>query len=212
MPTACLRSYGVASPRISRSPSTIAEVGVRLTSFDTCSSLDRPMWTIEETRQRALGFQSLDEEVHLDSVPVTGSVPGRLHGSLVRVTPALMDGGGKTIKHWFDGAAMLNAFGFGDGSVSYGRRLLETDYLADAREGKFDLGFGTDPCRSLFKRVMSINDVERFDNANVNLQELGRRYIALTETPLPVEFDTKTLATLGKPKWQDKSAHGQVTT
>jgi carotenoid cleavage dioxygenase-like enzyme len=143
---------------------------------------------------------------------VTGAVPDWLHGTLVRVTPALMDGAGKTVKHWFDGAAMLNAFGFGDGSVSYASRLLETDYLADARQGKFEFGFATDPCRSLFKRVMSINEVERFDNANVNLQELGRRYVAMTETPLPVEFDPKTLATLGKPKWADKQAHGQVTT
>src|SRR5436190_13297416 len=214
MPTACLRSYGVAwPPRNSRSPRTITEVGVRLTSVDTCSSLDGPMWTIEQqTGQRALGFQSLDEEVHVDAVPVTGAIPDWLHGSLVRVTPALMDGGGKTIKHWFDGAAMLNAFGFGGGSVSYGSRFLETDYLADTRKGKFEFGFGTDPCRSLFKRVMSINDVERFDNANVYLQELGRRYIAMTETPLPVEFDPKTLRTLGKPKWPDTDAHGQVTT
>jgi carotenoid cleavage dioxygenase-like enzyme len=57
-----------------------------------------------------------------------------------------------------------------------------------------------------------MNDVNKFDNANVNLQELGRRYIAMTETPLPVEFDPKTLATLGKPKWPDKAADGQVTT
>jgi carotenoid cleavage dioxygenase-like enzyme len=57
-----------------------------------------------------------------------------------------------------------------------------------------------------------MSDVFKFDNANVNLQELGRRYIAMTETPLPVEFDPKTLATLGKPKWADKAASGQVTT
>jgi carotenoid cleavage dioxygenase-like enzyme len=169
------------------------------------------MWTIEKT-SRAAGFKSLDEEVHVDSVPVTGTVPAWLRGSLVRVTPALMDGGGKTIKHWFDGAAMLNAFGFGDGGVSYGSRFLQTDYLRDARQGKFDFGFGTDPCRSLFKRVMSMNDVNKFDNANVNLQELGRRYIAMTETPLPVEFDATTLETLGKPAWPDKDAYGQVTT
>jgi carotenoid cleavage dioxygenase-like enzyme len=130
----------------------------------------------------------------------------------VRVTPALMDGGGHSVKHWFDGAAMLNAFGFGDGGVSYGSRFLQTDYLDKARRGRFDFGFGADPCRSLFKRVMSLNDVNKFDNANVNLQELGRRYIAMTETPLPVEFDPKTLATLGKPKWRDKQADGQVTT
>jgi carotenoid cleavage dioxygenase-like enzyme len=171
------------------------------------------MWTIEQQQtSRAAGFKSLDEEVHVDSVPVTGTVPAWLHGSLVRVTPALMDGGGNTIKHWFDGAAMLNAFGFGDGGVSYGSRFLETEYLRDARKGEFNFGFGTDPCRSLFKRVMSMGDVNKFDNANVNLQELGRRYIAMTETPLPVEFDPKTLKTLGKPKWPDKEADGQVTT
>src|SRR3954469_8242102 len=155
---------------------------------------------------------TLDEEVRLESVPVSGTVPGWLTGSLVRVTPALLDGGGRSLRHWFDGAAMLNAFGFGDGSVSYASRFLATDYLQKARAGRSDFGFGTDPCRSLFKRVMSINEVARFDNANVNLQELGRRYIAMTETPLPVEFDPKTLATLGKPRWPDKEADGQVTT
>ena len=170
------------------------------------------MTTATVRTTRSIGFQTLDEETHLDSVPVTGSLPEWLAGTLVRVTPALMDGGGRSIKHWFDGAAMLNAFGFGDGTVSYASRFLQTDYLDKARAGKFDFGFGADPCRSLFKRVMSINEVERFDNANVNLQELGRRYIAMTETPLPVEFDPKTLATLGKPEWPDKETAGQVTT
>src|SRR3954462_6055891 len=100
------------------------------------------MWTIEQKAQRTLGFTTLDEEVRLDSVPVTGTVPRWLHGSLVRVTPALMDGGGKTIKHWFDGAAMLNAFGFGDGGVSYGSRFLQTGYLDDVRKGDVSFGFG----------------------------------------------------------------------
>ncbi len=35
------------------------------------------------------------------------------------------------------------------------------------------------------------------DNANVNLVELGERFIAMTETPIPVEFDAETLATAG---------------
>src|SRR5260221_13205765 len=122
------------------------------------------MWTIEEKAQRSIGFNSLDEEVHVDSVPVTGAMPPWLTGTLVRVTPALMDGGGKTVKHWFDGAAMLNAFGFGDGSVSYGSRLLDTGYLDKAKKGEFNFGFGADPCRSLFKRVMSVREIGRFDN------------------------------------------------
>ena len=71
------------------------------------------MATAARQTTSSVGFRSLDEEVHLDSVPVTGTVPAWLTGTLVRVTPALMDGGGKSVKHWFDGAAMLNAFGFG---------------------------------------------------------------------------------------------------
>ena len=167
--------------------------------------------TVGQT-SRTIGFRSQTEETHVPSVPVTGSVPDWLQGTLVRVTPALMDGGGKSVKHWFDGAAMLNAFGFAEGRVSYGSRFLESEYKEKAEQGRFEFGFGADPCRSLFKRVMSLNDVNSFDNANVNLQELGRRYIAMTETPLPVEFDPKTLRTLGKPKWADKEASGQVTT
>ena len=35
------------------------------------------------------------------------------------------------------------------------------------------------------------------DNANVNLVKLGERFIAMTETPIPVQFDPDTLASAG---------------
>ena len=35
------------------------------------------------------------------------------------------------------------------------------------------------------------------DNANVNLTKLGERFISMTETPIPVEFDGETLETAG---------------
>ncbi len=35
------------------------------------------------------------------------------------------------------------------------------------------------------------------DHANVNLVQLGERFIAMTETPIPVEFDPETLETVG---------------
>jgi carotenoid cleavage dioxygenase-like enzyme len=35
------------------------------------------------------------------------------------------------------------------------------------------------------------------DNANVNLVQLGERFIAMTETPIPVEFDADTLGAAG---------------
>jgi beta,beta-carotene 9',10'-dioxygenase len=65
-----------------------------------------------------LGFRSLDEETSVDRVPVTGEVPAWLTGALVRVTPALLEVGGRRVRHWFDGIAMLNRFGFAAGAVS----------------------------------------------------------------------------------------------
>ncbi len=57
--------------------------------------------------------------------------------------------------------------------------------------------FGTDPCRSLFARVFAMFAPKISDNPNVNLAWLGERFIAMTETPIPVEFDPQTLAAAG---------------
>ena len=99
-----------------------------------------------------LGFTNQDEETRVDRLPVTGEVPAWLTGALVRVTPALLEVGGRRIAHWFDGIAMLNRFGFTDGKVSYASRFLESRAYQDAKEGEWrQSGFATDPCRSIFK-------------------------------------------------------------
>lgn len=157
-------------------------------------------------------FESLTEEVSVDRLEVRGEAPDWLAGTLVRVTPAMLDVGGKPLRHWFDGLAMLNAFSFGGGEVSYGSRFLRSDAYRHAREGSFEArGFAQDPCRSLFKRVMTLFSPPRNDNCNVNLTRLGERYIAMTELPLPVEFDPRTLETVGRLEWKDRLG-GQVTT
>ena len=46
--------------------------------------------------------------------------------------------------------------------------------------------FATDPCRSLFQRVFTRLLAEAQRQRNVNLAELGERFIAMTETPIPV--------------------------
>ncbi len=146
----------------------------------------------------ALGFSSLEEEIALDDLPVQGQLPAWLSGRLIRVTPALLEIGGKTLEHWFDGLAMLNAFSFADGRVSYANRFLETEAYRKAREGEVGfVSFAADPCRSLFKRVTALFEETVNDNANVNVIRLGEQYRALTEVPLPVEFDPETLETVG---------------
>ena len=145
------------------------------------------------------GLDSLDHETRVDALPVRGDVPAWLQGSLVRTGPARWEVGDRTMNHWFDGLAMLHRFSFGGGEVSYANRFLETRAYRAAKEtGRIAYSeFATDPCRSLFQRVTSIFSPALTDNANVNLTKLGERFIAMTETPLPVEFDGETLATAG---------------
>jgi beta,beta-carotene 9',10'-dioxygenase len=147
----------------------------------------------------ALGYQSMENEVRVDSLPLTGALPEWLTGSLVRTGPAKWEVGERTMNHWFDGLAMLHRFGFGDGSVSYASRFLEgRAYRAAKRTGEITYSeFATDPCRSLFQRVTATFSPKLSDNANVNLVQLGERFIAMTETPIPVQFDAETLETAG---------------
>src|ERR1700754_4678131 len=160
-----------------------------------------------------LGFADQTEEVRVDALAVSGSVPEWLHGGLVRGTPAQMDFAQRSVSHWFDGMAMLHRFGFaGDGSVSYASAFLDTAARRAALEtgGASIAGFATDPCRSLFQRVQSVFSQDTTDNANVNLSKLGDEYIAMTETPMAVAFDAETLATTRAD--HEATRFGQVTT
>jgi carotenoid cleavage dioxygenase-like enzyme len=116
------------------------------------------------------------------------------------------------MRHWFDGFAMLHRFGIADGEVSYANCFLQTRaYRAAEEKGEIVYSeFATDPCRSLFARVFSMFSPKLSDNANVNLVKLGERYISMTETPIPVEFDGETLETVGvayKPPGMLTTAH-----
>jgi beta,beta-carotene 9',10'-dioxygenase len=147
------------------------------------------------------GFDSLEQETHLDGLPVQGELPPWLQGSLIRTGPAKWEVGDRAMNHWFDGFAMLHRFSFAGGSVSYANRFLESRaYRAARDEGRIAYSeFATDPCRSLFQRVSAMFSPKLTDNANVNLTKLGERFISMTETPIPVEFDAETLAAAGVP-------------
>jgi carotenoid cleavage dioxygenase-like enzyme len=157
-----------------------------------------------------VGFQSLDRETHVDGLPVEGRLPAWLQGSLLRTGPAKWEVGNRPMNHWFDGFAMLHRFSFSDGQVSYANRFLETRAWRAARDhGRMEYAeFATDPCRSLFQRVTAMFSPQLTDNANVSLVKLGQRFIAMTETPIPVQFDPDTLAAAGVAY----RAPGQLTT
>jgi carotenoid cleavage dioxygenase-like enzyme len=146
-----------------------------------------------------LGFCTLDQETSIDALPVWGTIPPWLAGSLVRVFPARFEVDGRSYNHWFDGLAMLHKFAFSAGRVAYANRYLRSQaYLEAIRTGKISRGeFATDPCRTLFQRVAALFSSTPTDNCNVNIVRLANQVVALTETRLPIRFDPETLETLG---------------
>ncbi len=160
-----------------------------------------------------LGFTTLERETTIDELPLSGVLPAWLSGSLLRTGPAKFEVGEQRMRHWFDGLAMLHRFTVADGKVSYGNRFLHSrSYRAAQEQGRLVYGeFATDPCRSLFKRVQTLFAPGKTlpDNANINVTKLGERFVAMTETPMPVQFDPHTLQTAGV---QPYEVPGQLTT
>ena len=151
-----------------------------------------------------LGFSTLERETTIDELELSGELPAWLEGSLLRTGPARFEVGEQRMRHWFDGLAMLHRFSIDAGRVSYGNRYLHSRaYRAASERGEIAYSeFATDPCRSLFKRVQTMfaPGATITDNANVNVARLGERYLAMTETPMPVRFDPHTLQSARVPE------------
>ena len=79
-----------------------------------------------------LGFTSLDRELSVDALPVSGTLPPWLSGSLLRNGPARFEVGADRYHHWFDGLAMLHRFTVADGRVSYANRFLRSPAFVEA--------------------------------------------------------------------------------
>jgi beta,beta-carotene 9',10'-dioxygenase len=151
------------------------------------------------TRQN-LGMETLDEEISVDELPVSGALPPWLTGTLIRNGPAGFEVGEHRLSHWFDGLAMLHLFSFAGGRVSYVNRYLRTQCYAHARERREMYGkpFGVDPCRQLFSRHLSEFSPNVSHNANINVTRVAGRFLALVESPVAIEFDPRTLETVGE--------------
>jgi beta,beta-carotene 9',10'-dioxygenase len=159
-----------------------------------------------------LGFTTLSSEATVKELPVRGAFPEWLTGTLIRTGPAKFEVGEHAFNHWFDGLAMLHRFSFAAGRVSYANRYLRSQaYEESLATGEISRReFATDPCRSIFQRVVSLFFPEPFtDNGSVNIAQWNDAVVALTETRLPVRFDPTTLATVGL---REYGAKGPIAT
>lgn len=159
------------------------------------------------------GFITLDTETRIDDLPVHGTVPAWLQGTLLRNGPAKFEVGDQGFNHWFDGLAMLHRFAFSGGRVSYANRFLHSRAYQEAmKTGKIGRReFSTNPAWTPFQRMADFFLPKFTDNCSVNISKFGDETVALTETPKPLRFDPATLETLGAFAYQDDLT-GQVTT
>ncbi len=161
-------------------------------------------------------FTSLKSEIVLPDLEIQGSMPEWLEGTLVRNGPALFEIENDSVTHPFDGLAMLHMFSLKDGKVAYANKFLESNYYKNAiNNGVLGKGFTQDPCKSIFAKFLSYfmptSRFDAYDNANVNVAKIAEHFVALTETPLPIEFDIQTLQTIRTFAFQD-NVKGDITT
>lgn len=179
-------------------------------------------------REKAAPFNisaPLLNEVEEQSLSVSGVIPKWLEGTFVRNGPVSVKVNGQAPKHWLDGLAMLHAFTFREGQVTYSNRFLRTDaYRTVFEKGslRYD-GFDSDPCASLFSTFFTKlfpPSSPALPNANVNVTKIADDFVAMTEIPLPVKFGLSSLQTLGAldfqdslPKrdcWESAHPHGEI--
>ena len=165
------------------------------------------------TPDRTLGFSSLapgTDEIST-TLPVEGDIPAWLSGTLIRNGPGSFAVGEREVDHWFDGLAMLRAFSFGsdDSRVRYRNRFLETDTHRATQAGEFAGGFATGET-TLRDRLKAFVIGEPYDNANIIAERVGEKYLALTETPRRVEFDSRSLGTIGDRQYEGPKPSGQL--
>ena len=166
-----------------------------------------------------MGFQNLDFETIDHPLQIQGNLPAWLQGVLFRTGPGIFSLKEGEYRHWFDGLAMIQRFAFEPGGAHYsGRFLLSPDYQNSVTAGRPQADeFLSVPERGLLERVWTLFDPERQFGRNgmVNVLKVGNgRMLALTENPLPMEFNPADGRTIGPFDWPDsmQSVLNMITT
>ena len=125
----------------------------------------------------------IDFETELAALPLQGSLPAGLRGTLLRNGPNPLRP--DPAAHWFVGDGMLHAFEIGDGQVRYRNRWVQTERLARTRQ--------------VLAGTLAADQLEQPDDgaANTNIVAHAGRVFALEEAHLPVEVALPSLDTRG---------------
>ncbi|MDO9353365.1 MAG: carotenoid oxygenase family protein, partial [Solirubrobacteraceae bacterium] len=141
------------------------------------------------TPDAASNLAPIDFETDIAELPLHGTLPPGLRGTLVRNGPnPLVPRPGA---HWFSGDGMLHAFRIERGRVSYRNRWVRTQRFEAARSSGMNLDRGLQASRP--DRQLEADD----GVANTHVVAHAGRMLALEEAHLPIEVVCGTLETRG---------------
>lgn len=167
----------------------------------TISTPSKGISKAESCHSHQLGFTSLTSQSADISLPLTGSLPEWINGSLIAVGPGVFELKDSKACGWLDGFAMIHQFSVEKGKVKYSNKLIDSFYYQDCcKKGKLR-GSTPDQKKSTWSKLTSaIGSSPRppYDNTNVNVAIFNNQLVALTETPDVLQINPKTLQTKEK--------------
>lgn len=146
--------------------------------------------TVRSLPSTPSNVEPIDFETDVASLPITGTLPPGLEGTLVRNGPNPVIPNPK--QHWFFGDGMLHAFHVADGRVRYRNRWVRTTRWQSAQR--------------VVKGLPPLQTPPGEDSgvANTNVIHHAGRTLALEEAHRPVAVQLDTLETLGIEDFGDR--------
>lgn len=144
-----------------------------------------------------VGLTNTNELKEPINLQVIGEIPSWINGHLLRNGPGKFTTAKSWISNWFDGLAMINSFNIKEGNVIYFNKFLNTTnfkYVNDTQDFSY-LGFLQDPPKAISNLIPHKLSMPNLPNANVNIITWDKKFLALTEIPLPIIFDSHELPT-----------------
>jgi len=128
-------------------------------------------------------------------LPIRGTLPDYVNGTIYLNGPARFTIGGKTRKHWLDGDGLVRALRVGEGKAAFSSRYVRTRRFVDESEADKWIyrGFGT-----AFPDDVLIDGRTLASPANVSAYPFGGKLLAFGEQSLPWLMDPSTLQTIGE--------------
>jgi carotenoid cleavage dioxygenase-like enzyme len=138
-------------------------------------------------------FAPVRSERDFTELPILGTLPEALVGTLYRVGPNPQFDPRDDFYHWFAGDGMVHAFSFDSGKVAYKNRWMRTPkWQLENQAGKALFGTFGNPATS-DPAVVG----QSTGTANTNIVSHAGRLFALEESHQPFEFEPLTLESKG---------------